>query len=64
MFVMFVFGGDMPDLPPGLTFSDEPDEPEEDDYKCFLQGGKQKCRGCYHEGLCDAQDEYEYERDW
>ena len=26
--------------------------------RCFLHGGMQKCRGCYHGGFCDAQDEH------
>ena len=47
------------DIEDSIDFNDIPSK---DSYKCFLHGGNQRCRGCYHEGLCDEQDAYEYER--
>lgn len=43
-------------------FTEETEVPEDLEHKCFLQCGKQHCRGCYREGVCDWQVSYKYEK--
>ncbi len=57
----FIIYADSDTEPP--RFTEETESPEDLEHKCFLQGGAQRCRGCYWEGVCDWQDSYEYERE-
>lgn len=58
----FIISGDASLEPP--EFSEDTESDDNLNGTCFLQGGKQHCRGCYWEGVCDWQDSYEYESEW